>query len=47
MTEFDKRICITLGTFGAVVAHVSLESSICVLAAAAIWILRSTWLSDS
>jgi hypothetical protein len=41
MNEFEKRISITLGTFGAVLATENVESSLCVLAATALWVWRS------
>jgi hypothetical protein len=41
MNEFDKRISITLGTFGALLAMENVESSLCVLAATALWVWRS------
>ncbi len=44
MTEFEKRISLTLGVFGAVLAPVNLISSGCVLAATALWIVRSMML---
>jgi hypothetical protein len=41
MTEFEKRIALTLGIFGAALAPANTMSSICVLAATVVWILRS------
>lgn len=41
MSDFDKRIGLAMGIFGAVLAPLNLFSGMCVLIATAIWIARS------
>jgi hypothetical protein len=41
MTEFEKRVALTLGIFAAVIVPVNLFSAACTFAATALWIWRS------